>query len=77
MVSYDLSILIVISFIISIPITWYGMNQWLDSFAYKINPGIGVYALAGFISVCIGWLTIGYQSIKAAQTNPVDVLKDE
>ena len=77
MVSFDLSILIVISFIISIPITWYGMNQWLESFAYKITPGIGVYALAGFISVIIAWLTIGYQSIKAARTNPVDVLRDE
>ena len=77
MVSSDLSILIVISFIISIPITWYGMNQWLESFAYKITPGLSVYLFAGFISIFIGWFTIAYQSIKAANTNPVDVLKEE
>ena len=77
MVSSDLSKLIVIAFIISIPITWYGMNQWLDSFAYKITQGPEVYLFAGFISICIGWFTIGYQSIKAARTNPVDVLKEE
>lgn len=77
MVSSDLSKLIIISFILSIPIIWYGMNQWLETFAYKITPGIGVYIIAGFISIFIGWFTIGYQSIKAARTNPVDVLKEE
>ncbi len=77
MVSTNLSILIVISFIISIPITWYGMKLWLESFAYKITPGFGVFLLAGFISIFIGWFTIGYQSIKAARTNPTDVLKEE
>lgn len=64
MVSSDLSKLIVIAFILSIPITWYGMNQWLESFAYRITPGPGVYIIAGCISICIGWFTIGYQSIK-------------
>ncbi|MCK5102567.1 MAG: hypothetical protein KAR17_07120 [Cyclobacteriaceae bacterium] len=53
------------------------MNQWLESFAYRITPGPGVYLIAGFISICIGLITIGYQSIKAATTNPVDVLKEE
>lgn len=77
MVSSDLSKLIVIAFILSIPITWYGMNQWLESFEYKIDPGVGVYLVAGIISISIGWFTIGYQSIRAASTNPVDVLKEE
>lgn len=77
MVSSELSKLIVVAFLISIPIIWFGMNQWLESFAYQITPGVGVYVMAGFISICIGWFTIGYQSIKAARTNPVDVLKEE
>lgn len=77
MVSSDLSKLIVIAFIFSVPITWFGMDKWLETFAYKIDPGIGVYILAGIISIAIGWITIGYQSIRAARTNPVDVLKEE
>lgn len=77
MVSSDLSKLIIIAFLLSIPVIWFGMNEWLESFAYKITPGIQVYIIAGSISICIGWLTIGYQSIKAARTNPVDVLKEE
>ncbi len=77
MVSADLSKLIIIAFIISIPISIYGMNKWLDTFSYKITPGLEIYALAGLISLLIGWFTISYQSIRAARTNPVNVLKDE
>ena len=77
MVSTDLSKLILFAFVLSIPITWYGMDQWLESFVFRIEPGIGVYLTAGLISVGIGWFTIGFQSIKAARTNPVDVLRDE
>ena len=77
MVTMDLSKLILIAFLFSIPITWYGMKEWLDGFAYKISPGIEMYLLGGCISIAIGWMTISYQSIKAALTNPVDVLRNE
>lgn len=77
MVSIDLSKLIVIAYIISIPISIFAMNKWLDTFAYKISQGVDIYILAGVISILIGWLTISYQSIRAARTNPVDVLREE
>jgi putative ABC transport system permease protein len=77
LVSKDLSLLVLIAFIISIPLSIYGMNMWLDTFAYKITPSITTYIIAGGISILIGWLTISYQSVRAARTNPVDVLKDE
>ena len=77
MVSTDLSKLIFISFALSIPISIFVMNKWLETFAYKISIGVDIYLLAGIISILIGWLTIGYQSIKAARTNPVDVLREE
>ena len=77
MVSKDLSILIVIAFLVSIPISYFGMNKWLESFAYRITPGIGSFLMAGVLSILIGWIAISYQSIKAALTNPVNVLRDE
>ena len=77
MISKDLSLLILIAFIISIPITMYGMNMWLDTFAFRITPSIWTYLISGLISILIGWLTISYQSIRAARTNPVNVLHDE
>lgn len=77
MVSADLSKLILIAFVLSIPVSFYGMNMWLETFAYRITPGLDTYLLAGAVSVLIGWVTISYQSVRAAMTNPVNVLKDE
>ena len=77
LVSKDLSLLIIIAFVISIPLSIYGMNQWLETFAYRITPGVGTYLIAGIVSVVIGWITISYQSVRAARTNPVNVLRDE
>ena len=77
MVSADLSKLIFIAFIISIPLTILGMNKWLETFAYRITPGVGTYLVAGIVSILIGWMAISYQSIKAALTNPVNILRDE
>jgi len=77
LISKDLSSLIFIAFAISIPISIYGMNKWLETFAYRITPGVGTYLIAGLVSVVIGWLTISYQSVRAARTNPVNVLRDE
>ncbi len=77
MVTFDLSKLIFLAFVLSVPITWYGMNQWLETFAYRITPGADIYLLGGFVAVVIAWLTISYQSIRASNTNPVEVLKEE
>jgi putative ABC transport system permease protein len=77
MVSGDLSRLILIAFVLSIPVSVYAMKVWLDTFVYKVSQGVDTYMLAGVISVVIGWATISYQSIRAARTNPVEVLREE
>jgi len=77
MVSGDLAKLIMIAFLISIPLSYYAMHRWLESFAYKISPGVLNYLIAGLVSLVIGWLTISYQSFRAARTNPVDTLREE
>ncbi len=77
LVSKDLSILIIIAFVVSIPISLFAMNKWLNEFEFKIEPGAMTFITAGAISLLIGWLTISYQSFRAARTNPIKVLKDE
>jgi len=77
MVSGDLFKLIFIAFLLSIPLSYFAMDKWLESFAYRITPGVVSFIIAGIISLLIGWLTISYQSARAASTNPVDVLRDE
>lgn len=67
--------LILISFAISVPLGYYFMNKWLEGFAYKIEPGIAVFFISGFVSFFIAWLTISFESFRAANRNPMDTLR--
>jgi len=69
--------LVFLGFVISIPIAWYLMNQWLHKFAYKISVDLGIFALAGAASILIALATVSWQSIRAARANPVDSLRNE
>lgn len=73
----DLIRLAVISFAIAIPIAWYGMNQWLQSFAYRTDFDVFSVLIAGVSGLMIVLVTVGYRSLKAASVNPVDSLKNE
>lgn len=73
----DFILLVLISIVIAAPIAWYTMNNWLQDFAYKVNIGWTVFALAALIAIMIALLTISIQSIKAALTNPVKTLRSE
>lgn len=77
MLSKDFGKLILIAFVITLPFAWWGVNKWLETYQYKVNIGWQVYVLAGVASFIIAWLTMSYQSIKAATSNPVDSLKSE
>ncbi|HEY8513657.1 MAG TPA: ABC transporter permease [Cyclobacteriaceae bacterium] len=69
--------LILISFIIAVPLSWYAMHQWLEQFTYKVGINPWVYGLAGLSIIVLTWITVSYQSIRAALANPAEVLKDE
>ena len=69
--------LIAVAFAIGAPAAWYLMNGWLQTFAYRISPGIWVFVAAIATSLLIGWVTVGYKAIKAALANPVKSLRSE
>lgn len=69
--------LILFSFIIAVPIAWYIVNQWLAAFPYRTTIYWWVFLLAGIVTLIITMLTVSYQSWKAANVNPVDILKSE
>ncbi len=73
----DFMWLVLIAIVIAIPVAWYMMNKWLQEFAYKINIGWTVFAIAGLLAVIIAFITISFQSIKAALANPVKSLRTE
>lgn len=77
LMSKEFVILIGIAFAIAIPLTWYGMTQWLHRFAYHISIDAITFMYAGLITLSIAIITISYQSLRAAVTNPVNALRNE
>jgi len=68
---------VAISFVIAIPIAYYGMNKWLENFAYKTTLSWWVFALAGLISLVIVLLTVSGLTYSVARRNPVESLRYE
>ena len=69
--------LVFVAIVIASPIAYYFMNRWLADFAYRTPVQWWVFALAGGMALLIAFLTIGFQSMKAALANPVESLRSE
>ena len=69
--------LIAVAFIIATPIAWFAMNKWLLQFSYRVEIKWWVFTLAGVLSILIAFITVSFQFIKAALTNPVKSLRTE
>lgn len=68
---------VIIAMFVAFPIAWYVMSRWLQDFAYKIDIEWWMFAIAGLLTIVIALLTVSYQSIRAALTNPVKGLRTE
>lgn len=77
LISREFIWLLLISLFIAIPITWYSINKWLETFAYRIEFNIGIATFSGVLVLIIALFTVSYQSFKAALVNPADSLKLE
>ena len=75
--SKEFTQLVLIAFIPASVLGWYVSNQWLAGFAHRIEINPIVFLLSGVAAIVIAWLTVSYQAIKAAATNPVDSLRYE
>lgn len=77
LLSLNFAKLVAIAFLFAVPIAWFAMDNWLESFAFKIDLGIYVFLIAGVLTLVIALLTVSYQAISAAIVNPVKSLKSE
>jgi len=77
MFSGDFLKLVGMAMVIAFPIAWYAMNGWLQNFVYRVTVEWWVFAIAAAITIFIAMLTVSYQSIKAALSNPVKSLRSE
>ena len=77
MLSKDFMKLVAISFVIAAPIAWYFMHKWLQDFAYRINISWWIFVAAGLAALLIALVTVSFQAIRAAITNPVKSLRTD
>ena len=68
---------IIIAFIVAVPVAWFAMHKWLESYAYKTNVKWWIFGFSGIIVLTISLLTISWQSWRAATRNPVEALRYE
>lgn len=69
--------LVVVAIIIASPVAYWAMNKWLQDFAYRIDIEWWMFAAAGILAVAIAFLTVSFQSMRAALANPVKSLRSE
>jgi putative ABC transport system permease protein len=77
LLSIDFIKLVGIAFLVAAPLAWFGMDKWLNGFAYHTRIPWWIFAGAGLTAVLIAFLTISYQAIRAAIANPVKSLRTE
>ncbi|MEL6852417.1 MAG: FtsX-like permease family protein, partial [Bacteroidota bacterium] len=75
LLSREFIILIVIALVISTPLAWYAMTQWLQNFHYHIDMPWWVFLVAGILAILVAAATISWQAIQAARSNPVKALR--
>jgi putative ABC transport system permease protein len=68
---------ILIATAIAVPLAWYGMSQWLSGFAYHVTIDWTIFVIAFLSALIIAWITVSFESIKAATVNPVNSLRSE
>lgn len=77
LLSKDFLKLVLIAFFLAVPLAYFGMQYWLEDFAYRIDIGAGVFLVAGVLALVIAMLTVSYHALRAALADPVKSLRYE
>ena len=75
--SWKYTQLVLLSFLFAMPVSYYFLEKWLETFAFRIDLGVRIYIIAGIITLGIAFLTVVYKIMEAALANPAHVLRDE
>ena len=71
----EFTLYVLIAWVVGIPLIYYMADVWLRDFAYRIEPSPLTFIFAGVVVMLVTWFTVGFQTVKAAETNPVEVLR--
>ena len=77
LLSFDFLKLVLLAIVVASPLAWYIMNQWLQTFAYRVEIGWQVFLFTTVLAVLIAFITVSFQAIRSAMANPVKNLRTE
>jgi len=77
MLSSGVTKLIIIAVVIAVPLAWWAISSWLESFAYRVHINWLIFLGASLAALSLAWITVSFESIKAALNNPVNSLRSE
>ena len=77
LIARDFVIVLSIALTVAIPVGWLVMKTWLNDFAYATTMGVLIFLLAGIVGFFIAFSTIGFQTMQAAQTNPIQSIREQ
>ena len=77
LINREFAILVGLATLLAAPLVYFGVNAWLDNFAYRISPGLLGIAGAGLVSLLVVVLVVSVQSFRTAQSNPAKTLREE
>jgi ABC-type antimicrobial peptide transport system permease subunit len=77
MLTREFVMLVLIAIVIAFPFAFWATHKWLEDFSYRISVGWLTFALAGLSAILIAVLTVSFQLVKAAISNPVDSIRSE
>ena len=77
LLSKDFVLLVLLSLIVASPVAWYFMNKWLETFSYRIDVSWWIFAVAALLAMALALLSVSFQAVKAAMSNPVKNLRME
>jgi len=69
--------LVLMAILIATPVAWFWAHNWLQGYAYRVEMHWWLFGLAGLLALLIAFITICFQSIRAALANPVKSLRTE
>ncbi len=73
----NFTVMVLIATVVALPLAWYAMSSWLDDFAYRISVSPWMMGLGGVVALLLTWVTVGWQTFRAAMGNPVKSLRSE
>ena len=77
LLSKDFVKLVLLANVLALPLAWWGIHRWLQGFAYQVEIGWNIFTLVGILAIGFALLTVSFQAIKAAMSNPVKSLRTE